>query len=79
MREDEYWQAVVDRDSQSDRTFVYAVRSTGIYCLPPCPSRQPRRENALFFPNLTKQNNPGFLPASVVIPIGFYPTNPTSI
>ncbi|GAB4198205.1 MAG: bifunctional DNA-binding transcriptional regulator/O6-methylguanine-DNA methyltransferase Ada [Roseiflexaceae bacterium] len=29
--------------------FVYAVRTTGIYCRPTCASRQPRRENVAFF------------------------------
>ena len=29
--------------------FVYAVRSTGIYCRPSCASRKPKRENVTFF------------------------------
>ena len=37
------WRAVMDRDRQADGAFVYAVRSTGIYCRPSCPSRHPRR------------------------------------
>ena len=43
------WQAVQTRDSSLDKIFVYAVRSTGIYCQPSCPSRQPNRENVAFF------------------------------
>ena len=42
------WQAVVARDPNYDGVFVYAVRSTGIYCRPWCPSRRPRREQVLF-------------------------------
>ncbi|HEY4384647.1 MAG TPA: bifunctional DNA-binding transcriptional regulator/O6-methylguanine-DNA methyltransferase Ada [Ktedonobacteraceae bacterium] len=49
MQEDFYWQAVMSRNSQADGTFVYAVRSTGIYCNPSCPSRRPKREHVLFF------------------------------
>ena len=45
------WQSVLERDWQSDGRFVYAVRSTGIYCRPSCPSRKPRREQVSFFPN----------------------------
>src|SRR5690242_14105410 len=45
-----YWQAVLTRDRNSDGDFVYAVRSTGIYCRPSCPSRRPKREQVLFFP-----------------------------
>ncbi|MGH9684928.1 MAG: bifunctional DNA-binding transcriptional regulator/O6-methylguanine-DNA methyltransferase Ada [Candidatus Acidiferrales bacterium] len=44
------WHAVQDRDRGADGAFVYAVRSTGIYCRPSCPSRKPRREQVVFFP-----------------------------
>ena len=43
------WQAVLARDAASDGRFVYAVRSTGIYCRPSCPSRRPKRESVSFF------------------------------
>jgi AraC family transcriptional regulator of adaptative response/methylated-DNA-[protein]-cysteine methyltransferase len=43
------WQAIQSRDRAADGQFVYAVRSTGIYCRPSCPSRKPRREQVLFF------------------------------
>ncbi|MBX0327688.1 bifunctional DNA-binding transcriptional regulator/O6-methylguanine-DNA methyltransferase Ada [Oscillochloris sp. ZM17-4] len=43
------WEAVAARDGGSDGAFVYAVRSTGIYCRPSCPSRRPRREQVAFF------------------------------
>ena len=43
------WTAVLARDARCDGTFVYAVRSTGIYCRPSCPARRPRRANVTFF------------------------------
>jgi len=43
------WQAVLQRDRGQDGAFVYAVRSTGIYCRPSCPSRRPRRDRVRFF------------------------------
>jgi AraC family transcriptional regulator of adaptative response/methylated-DNA-[protein]-cysteine methyltransferase len=43
------WRAVMSRDSQANGQFVYAVRSTGIYCRPSCPSRRPRRDRVVFF------------------------------
>jgi AraC family transcriptional regulator of adaptative response/methylated-DNA-[protein]-cysteine methyltransferase len=46
---DARWQAVMARDRESDGRFVYAVRSTGIYCRPSCPSRRPRRTQVAFF------------------------------
>ena len=38
------------RDRRYDGAFVYAVRSTGIYCRPSCASRRPRRDQVTFFP-----------------------------
>jgi AraC family transcriptional regulator of adaptative response/methylated-DNA-[protein]-cysteine methyltransferase len=40
---------VLARDRHADGAFVYAVRTTGVYCRPSCPSRRPRRESVLFF------------------------------
>lgn len=44
------WQAVLARDANMDSKFVYAVRSTGVYCRPSCPSRKPMRAQVRFFP-----------------------------
>ncbi len=44
-----YWQAVLNRDRTYDDVFIYAVKSTGIYCRPTCPSRRPKREQVEFF------------------------------
>jgi len=43
------WQVVLAREMCRNERFVYAVRSTGVYCRPGCPSRRPRRENVVFF------------------------------
>ena len=49
MEETDYWEAVRNRNRAFDGVFVYAVRSTGIYCRPSCPSRRPRREQVQYF------------------------------
>jgi AraC family transcriptional regulator, regulatory protein of adaptative response / methylated-DNA-[protein]-cysteine methyltransferase len=43
------WRIVLARDRRYDGAFVYGVRSTGIYCLPSCPSKKPRRRQVEFF------------------------------
>src|ERR671928_975190 len=43
------WNAVLNRDADMDGSFVYAVRSTRIYCRPSCPSRRPLRRHVVFF------------------------------
>src|SRR5947207_5656018 len=49
MTNPELWNAVLARDASRDGSFVFAVRSTGIYCRPSCPARRPRREQVSFF------------------------------
>lgn len=46
---DTRWQAIVNRDGRFDDQFVFAVKTTGIYCRPSCPARRPKRENTAFF------------------------------
>jgi AraC family transcriptional regulator of adaptative response/methylated-DNA-[protein]-cysteine methyltransferase len=43
------WNAVLERNRALDGRFVYAVKTTGIYCRPSCPSRRPNRGNVEFF------------------------------
>jgi AraC family transcriptional regulator, regulatory protein of adaptative response / methylated-DNA-[protein]-cysteine methyltransferase len=57
---DARWRAVQRRDVAADAHFVYAVRSTGVYCRPSCPSRRPKRENALFFESPDAAERHGF-------------------
>ena len=56
------WEAVASRDSLYDRAFVYAVRSTGIYCRPSCPSRRPQRKQVVFFRAPEWAEREGFRP-----------------
>src|SRR6266436_957079 len=49
MNNPELWKAIVSRDASRDGSFVFAVRSTGIYCRPSCPARRPRRAQVRFF------------------------------
>lgn len=62
MNESTYWQAVLQRDRSYDGAFVYAVRSTGIYCRPSCSSRKPKSEHVSFFPLPEAAEQAGFRP-----------------
>jgi AraC family transcriptional regulator of adaptative response/methylated-DNA-[protein]-cysteine methyltransferase len=55
---DPRWAAVLARDAQA--SFIYAVRSTGIYCRPGCPSRHARPDNVLFFDDAGAARAAGF-------------------
>ena len=54
------WRLVRDRNRDHDGDFVYAVRTTGIYCRPSCPSRRPKRENVDFYPQPVDAERAGF-------------------
>lgn len=43
------WRAVLARDIRFDGQFVYAVRTTRIYCRPSCPAQRPLRKNVEFY------------------------------
>lgn len=60
--QEKLWQAILVRDNRFDGAFVFAVRSTGIYCRPSCPARRPRREQVMLFrlPKIAEQA--GFRP-----------------
>src|SRR5437899_1387384 len=54
------WEAVVARDRRADGHFVYAVRSTGVYCRPSCASRRPRRAVVTFYDDPALAERAGF-------------------
>jgi AraC family transcriptional regulator of adaptative response/methylated-DNA-[protein]-cysteine methyltransferase len=54
------WKQVLGRDASADGQFVYAVKSTKIYCKPSCPSRRPDRKNVAFFPTTAAAEAAGY-------------------
>jgi AraC family transcriptional regulator, regulatory protein of adaptative response / methylated-DNA-[protein]-cysteine methyltransferase len=54
------WAAVAGRDASADGEFVFAVRSTGIFCRPSCPARRPRRSQVVFFATPNGAQRAGF-------------------
>lgn len=61
--DDPRWAAVLARDPAADGRFVYAVRTTGIYCRPSSVSRLPRPENVVFFDNAEQAEAAGYRPS----------------
>jgi AraC family transcriptional regulator of adaptative response/methylated-DNA-[protein]-cysteine methyltransferase len=56
----EKWTMVLGRETKADGRFVYAVKSTGIFCRPSCPSRRPRREMVEFFDSPAQAQQAGY-------------------
>src|SRR2546425_1576954 len=62
LSDDEKWKAVLSRNDSFDGAFVFAVRSTRIYCRPSCPARRPTKEHVIFFPGSIEAEQSGFRP-----------------
>ncbi len=56
------WRAASQSDAAFDGAFFYAVKSTGVFCRPSCPSRVPNRENVLFYKTAADAGGAGFRP-----------------
>jgi len=54
------WKAVTDRNQAMDGAFVYAVRSTRVYCRPSCPARRPSRDQVVFFDSPAAAERSGY-------------------
>ncbi|KAH9895483.1 metal binding domain of Ada-domain-containing protein [Xylariomycetidae sp. FL2044] len=56
------WAAVQTRDPRADGVFVYAVRTTKIYCRTVCKSRRARRANVVFYARARDAERAGYRP-----------------
>jgi AraC family transcriptional regulator, regulatory protein of adaptative response / methylated-DNA-[protein]-cysteine methyltransferase len=60
LADQERWEAVIHRDKTADDTFVYSVKTTGVYCRPSCPARLAHRENVAFHTTPKEAERAGF-------------------
>ncbi len=58
--QDEQWYAISNCDPLYDGQFVYAVKSTGVFCRPSCKSRVPNRDNVIVFVTVDAAMDAGF-------------------
>lgn len=63
IENDPRWSAVVARDPNADGQFVYAVKTTGIYCRPSSLARLPKPQNVEFFDTAEEAEAAGYRPS----------------
>ncbi|MFS2199403.1 bifunctional DNA-binding transcriptional regulator/O6-methylguanine-DNA methyltransferase Ada [Pseudomonas sp. Pseusp3] len=63
IENDPRWAAVVARDPKADGQFVYAVKTTGIYCNPSSLARLPKPHNVEFFDSAEQAQAAGYRPS----------------
>lgn len=49
VNKNEYYQALIDKNSEYEGVFFVGVKSTGVFCRPTCPARKPKFEQCEFF------------------------------
>ncbi|PLR77377.1 bifunctional transcriptional activator/DNA repair enzyme protein Ada [Bacillus sp. V3-13] len=45
----EYYQALIEKNTEYEGVFYVGVKTTGVFCRPTCPARKPKFENCEFF------------------------------
>jgi len=70
--EDALYQQFLRRDVSLNGKFLTGVLTTGIYCLPSCPARRPKRENVRFFRSPDEARRHGLRPCHRCRPDFFY-------
>jgi AraC family transcriptional regulator of adaptative response/methylated-DNA-[protein]-cysteine methyltransferase len=68
--QDPRWAALAARRDDPTKPFVYAVRTTGVFCRPECRSRQPNPEHVVFFATPAEALRAGFRPCKRCQPDG---------
>jgi len=63
IENDPRWAAVVARDPRADGQFVYAVKTTGVYCRPSSLARLPNPQNVEFFDTAELAQAAGYRPS----------------
>lgn len=58
--QEEYYQAVLNKDSQYEGSFFVGVKTTGVFCRPTCPARKPKFENCEFFDSAASALQAGY-------------------
>ncbi|WP_421900850.1 AlkA N-terminal domain-containing protein [Maridesulfovibrio sp.] len=62
MTKHEYSRARIYRDRNFDGKFFFAVKTTGIFCRPSCPSPRAKEENVVYFETIFQALEAGFRP-----------------
>src|SRR5579884_1098373 len=70
--EAQLYRRFLERNPEFDGQFLTGVITTGIYCLPSCPARRPKRENVRFFKTPEQARSFGLRPCHRCHPDSLY-------
>ncbi len=65
---EEYYQALLDRDSKYVGIFYAGVTTTSVFCIATCRARKPKKQNVVFYSNFADALKNGFRPCKICCP-----------
>lgn len=68
LTDDEKYEFIGSRNKKYDYKFVTAVKTTGIFCLPSCSSKKPKKENIVFYDTKKEAVKKGYRACKVCNP-----------
>lgn len=75
----EYYQALVNKDSQYIGVFYAAVKTTAVFCIATCRARKPKEENVIFYRTYSEALKNGFRPCKICCPTENANTTPEQV
>lgn len=60
LTDDDFYNALIERDMRVEGRVFFAITSTGIYCRPGCPARRPLRKNVRYYLSAAAAEQAGF-------------------
>jgi len=67
-KQEEYYKALVDRDSKYIGIFYACVKTTSVFCIATCRARKPKAENVIYFPTFKEALQAGYRPCKICKP-----------
>ena len=65
---EEYYQALLNRDSKYIGIFYVGVKTTLVFCIATCRARKPKKKNVVFYKTYTEALKNGFRPCKICCP-----------
>ena len=65
---EEYYQALLNRDSKYIGIFYVGVTTTSVFCIATCRARKPKRKNVIFYKTYAEALRNGFRPCKICCP-----------
>ncbi len=69
MSDERCWDALTARNAERDGQFYFGVMTTGVYCRPSCPAKQPLRKNVRFYESPGDAERDGLRPCKRCHPL----------